>query len=219
MRMPRNGFCELRAQPSSQQLDGCARVTRPQAGLDATLRKISYRMGTSHYMVLTTLVDPSFSRSALRNLYGARWGIEEFFKTLKQVGKIESFHARSKNGILQEIYAFLLLQTLTVLLKTTCKQPRKSRREESTKMVAPSRKGTRKLNHKHAITWVSLLSPLLLQKNVPKCHIILCQNLLSRGSYNAYGGRHYPRVSYKPSARWRCTKTKAQRLGGQALGP
>lgn len=214
MRMPRNGFCELGAQPSSRLLEGCARVTRPQAGLDATLRQVRYQIGTKDYMLLTTLVDPSFSRSALRQLYAARWGIEEFFKTLKQVGKIEHFHARSKNGILQEIYAFLLLQTMTVLLKSTLKQPRRKQR----KFKAPY-KGSVKINHKLAITFASLLSPLLLQKNVPKSQITMLQNLFRLSAYNAYGGRHYPRISYKPSARWRCTKTKAQRLAGQALRP
>lgn len=212
--MPRNGFCELRAQPSSRQLEGCARVTRPHAGLDAVLRQISYRIGAKDYMLLTTLVDPNFSRAALRQLYWARWGIEEFFKTLKQVGKIEHFHARSKNGVLQEIYAFLLLQTMTVLLKSTLKQPRRKQRKSKIPY-----KGSVKINHKLAITFTSLLSPLLLQKNVPKCHIILCQKLLLLGSYNAYGGRHYPRLSYKPSSRWRCTKTKTQRLERQSLGP
>jgi hypothetical protein len=209
MRMPSNGFYELR----ELGLDGIATISRSKMGLQAPLRQIRYRKHKNDYSLVTTLLDSRISRGALCELYGARWGIEEFFKTLKQVGKIEQLHARSKNGILQEIYAFLLLQTMTALVQNSGNQPRRKKKKGGTPY-----KGTVKYNHTLALTITSQLSPFLLQTEIQKCQIIALQKLLLLGRYNAYGGRHFPRTSYKPSARWRCTKKKTARLGRQPLG-
>ncbi len=155
MRVPRNGFTELR----DLGLDGITQVSRLKEGLECPLRQIRYRKNQNDYTLVTTLLDPQISRSALCKIYGARWGIEEFFKTLKQVGKIEQLHARSKNGILQEIYAFLLLHTMTVLMQRTGKRQKR-------KKAQSTYKGAVKYNHTLAFTLTSQLSPLLLQVDI-----------------------------------------------------
>jgi len=59
-------------------------------------------------VILTTLMpDDGFDRDAIITLYTARWGIESIFREVKCEFDIERFHARSVNGIQQEIAAVL----------------------------------------------------------------------------------------------------------------
>ena len=44
--------------------------------------------------------------------YHARWGIEELYKVSKGVFNIEDFHAKSKRGVKQEIFAHFVLITM-----------------------------------------------------------------------------------------------------------
>jgi hypothetical protein len=215
MRVPRSGFLELQQFFATSQKDGTIELERSKIGLKATLRVVRYKIGKNEYALLTTLTEKNFSKSDLRGLYHKRWGIEEFFKTLKQTAKIEQFHSNSKNGILQEIYAFLLLQTIACMLKRPSAPARQAK--VKTKKLSPT-KGKAKLNHKLALSLVSGFSTMFLQ-NVEKCHLTSFRKMILLGRYYAYEGRHFPRVSHKPSQVWRCTKKTTRRQGPQRLSP
>lgn len=211
MRLPSNGFREFQEILETSKREGLVHLDRPRQKLNAQVRLIRYRVGKEEYSILTTLTEETFSRADLRAIYKARWGIEEFFKNLKHVGKIEQFRSISKNGMLQEIYAFLLLQTLGRFYEATLKPCKRGKT-----------KGRPKFNHKNTLAFASMLSPLMLRKNVAKTTLDTLKASLLLGVSYTYSGRHFPRRSFKPSARWRCTKSKEQRLrikARQALAP
>jgi hypothetical protein len=59
-------------------------------------------------VILTTLMpEDHFTRDDIIKLYTARWGIESIFREVKCEFDIERFHAKSVNGIQQEIAAVL----------------------------------------------------------------------------------------------------------------
>jgi hypothetical protein len=58
-------------------------------------------------VIFTTLPAAEFDRSAVIDLYAARWGIETIFREMKCEFDAERFHAHSVNGIMQEIAAIL----------------------------------------------------------------------------------------------------------------
>ena len=78
------------------------------------LRAIKYRIENNFYYLGTTLLDQAkYKHEIFADLYHSRWGIEELYKISKQVINVEDFHAKSKRGIKQEVFAHLVLITLS----------------------------------------------------------------------------------------------------------
>lgn len=73
--------------------------------------------GSEPTVLLTSLVEPSFTHSALAELYHMRWEVENFYKLVKSdyLGQGQ-FHARSAQGVEQEIYAVALFVGITRFL-------------------------------------------------------------------------------------------------------
>ena len=53
----------------------------------------------------TLVTNTDYSVQQLKNLYASRWGIETSFRDLKYSIGLVNFHAKKKEGILQEIFA------------------------------------------------------------------------------------------------------------------
>ena len=53
----------------------------------------------------TLVTNTDYSVQQLKNLYASRWGIETSFRDLKYSVGLVNFHAKKKEGILQEIFA------------------------------------------------------------------------------------------------------------------
>ena len=191
------------------ELDSLCYVDRKKNALRAYLRVIRYGIEGKEYVLVTSLLDPnSFTRESLMELYHQRWGIEEFFKTLKQDFQFEFFHSKTKNGIMQELYTSLFLCSISRWFEVHTKIPSPNRTKPNTqrKNSTSRKKTTPKYNRRHTISTVVLLLPELLSQNVHFSLIDRLQCYIKRGIYKAYGGRSFPRVSYKPSARWRKTR-------------
>ncbi|MCY4151530.1 MAG: transposase [Aestuariivita sp.] len=68
-----------------------------------------------------TLLDrKTYPAKALGNRYHQRWSIEELYKQIKPTLTIENFHATSRRGGQQEIYAGLTLVALARILSNQC---------------------------------------------------------------------------------------------------
>ncbi|MFX0090151.1 MAG: IS4 family transposase [Candidatus Hodarchaeota archaeon] len=68
-------------------------------------------------VLITSLMDPiQYPRIALSELYQLRWGVETYFDRFKNQLDVERFNATKTNEVLQEIYACVLLSTLSSLL-------------------------------------------------------------------------------------------------------
>lgn len=65
-------------------------------------------------VILTTLLPKQgFEAKEIIDLYGKRWGIETLFREMKEAFAIERFHARTTDGIQQEIATVLMWVALT----------------------------------------------------------------------------------------------------------
>jgi len=65
-------------------------------------------------VILTTLLPRhGFEAKDIIDLYGKRWGIETLFREMKEAFGIERFHARTTDGIQQEIATVLMWVALT----------------------------------------------------------------------------------------------------------
>ena len=65
-------------------------------------------------VILTTLLPKhGFEATDIIDLYGKRWGIETLFREMKEAFGIERFHARTVDGIQQEIATVLMWIALT----------------------------------------------------------------------------------------------------------
>jgi len=65
-------------------------------------------------VILTTLLPKhGFEAKDIIELYGKRWGIESLFREMKEAFGIERFHARTTDGIQQEIATVLMWVALT----------------------------------------------------------------------------------------------------------
>ena len=70
-----------------------------------------------HVVLATNLLDlKTYSRKSLLELYCTRWRVETMYGRVKTLLQLENFHARTYNGVMQEIFANLLLISLTALV-------------------------------------------------------------------------------------------------------
>jgi len=69
--------------------------------------------GEKRFFITNLLDKKKYPYEELINLYYERWEIEEHYKINKELFKVENFHSKNENGILQEIYAQLILSNLT----------------------------------------------------------------------------------------------------------
>ncbi len=83
------------------------------------VRLVRYRHADTEYCLATSLLDGSrYPVPAISDLYPARWGVEERYKTGKF--RIEAFHAQSERGVRQELYAAFVLITLARPFANRC---------------------------------------------------------------------------------------------------
>lgn len=65
---------------------------------------------------VTNLLDPrEYSRASILKLYRRRWAVETFYGRIKRLLQVERFRSKSYNGVMQEIFAHLLVLSLTAL--------------------------------------------------------------------------------------------------------
>ena len=81
---------------TSQKQDSVALYELP-------FRMVRLEVEEGKYETLVTNID--YSVQELKNLYASRWGIETSFRDLKYSVGLVNFHAKKKEGILQEIFA------------------------------------------------------------------------------------------------------------------
>lgn len=84
-------------------------------GQKVRLFKIKNRKTNTMMVLATNLFFDWVSHEILYKLYFVRWEVEVSFRDLVQSLKIEDFHAKNINGVLQELYARLWLMNFTKL--------------------------------------------------------------------------------------------------------
>ena len=121
----------------------------------------------------------------LKDLYHARWGVEEFFKLSKNYLKLETFHSRTSRGVEQEISAHFVILHLAQILA---------------KLISP----TKQINRHHAVNQLvqNLERLFLATGNDLVQNVCWTLGIMARCLTPIRPKRSYPRVSKKPINRW-----------------
>ena len=77
------------------------------------IRLIRINLPKGGVLILATNLGKSFCKKEIESLYRFRWEIETTNRETTDTQKIEEFHATDLNGILQEIYAGMILRAFT----------------------------------------------------------------------------------------------------------
>lgn len=181
------------------------------------MRLLKYRVSETTYCLGTTLVDPEhrYPIEEFMDVYHSRWGVEELYKTSKQIIDVEDFHAKTERGVKQEVFAQFVLITMNRLfsnradIQLNADDP--SDRSEECPGQKPSNqtKARRQTNFKNCIHVLSrsLEQLLLLETNMRS----IVQHAFDAiiGQYQRVRpNRSYPRQSLRPDPRWRTSKEK-----------
>lgn len=134
--------------------------------------------------VITNFIDPKHTREELLKLYKKRWVAETQFRQLKQNLNLQKFHAKTMNGIMQEIFASLLIASLTTLVAFK---------------TAPSKI----INHSLVIDIVSRHLKVFISgsKKAIQAFLRIAPKLIEFAQ-KPRPGRAFPRFSKQPENKW-----------------
>lgn len=146
-------------------------------------------------VLITNLLDKkAYPRDEMINLYFKRWEIESYYRDEKVTLEVERFHAKTCNGIKQELYATLIMSVITRLL-----------------MVLPSTQ-TKELQFKNTIRSlahdVSLLAPDNPDKSIQVFRELLKQITRVRYYRPKVPRPSQPRVTKRSVKKWSVLKTQ-----------
>lgn len=72
-------------------------------------------------VLLTNLMDAeTYPREEIIDLYYKRWEVETYYRDEKIVLDVESFHSRTKEGILQELFAAMTMTVISRVMAAFC---------------------------------------------------------------------------------------------------
>ncbi|MCM2281199.1 MAG: IS4 family transposase [Bdellovibrionaceae bacterium] len=133
-------------------------------------------------------------RREVIELYKNRWSIETFYSRTKSMLAIERFHARTYNGVLQEIWANFFVLGLTAYLA------RMSAEEFGTEFAVS------RPNFKAATKAVERALPKIVKMSQegrdPQQILHLLLKQISALLVRRRPGRHFPRICKRPSSKW-----------------
>lgn len=141
---------------------------------------------------LTSLRRPEFSRATIIDLYRRRWEVETFYGLIQAGGlSQQQYHAKTPDGVRQEVYATLLYVALTRTLMAAAAS------NHDVAFVEISMKGA-------VLAVGRYLTRLLLSKGQEEAQVLLEALLkqIVRVRDKKRPGRSFPRVSHKPQPRW-----------------
>jgi hypothetical protein len=154
-------------------------------------------------VLLTSLRGAPFSNSEIREIYRRRWEIEEYYKLVKgdYFGQGQ-FHAKSPDGVRQEVFAVTLFVAITRYLMAAAARVHK----------LPYSQVTAKSG---VLAFAAYLTRLLLASDVDAVAPTLDRLLrrIVRIRYRKRPGRRFRRRSFKPKSKW-CGRGKRGRGGG-----
>lgn len=185
------------------------------------MRLLKYRVSETTYCVGTTLVDPEH-RYPLRefmDVYHSRWGVEELYKTSKQVIEVEDFHAKTERGVKQEVFAQFVLITMNRLFANRADvvinpdDPLGSSTDSPGQGPSNPTKARLQTNFKNCIHVLSRsLEELLLLGRTMQSVVQRAFDTIVGQYQRARPNRSYPRQSFRPDPRWRPSKEKKRQL-------
>jgi hypothetical protein len=149
---------------------------------------------------VTNLIDKKhYSRREIIALYQKRWSVETLYHRSKKLLALEKFHARSYNGVMQEIFANLLILSLTALAVTSVVVEDKINIE----VQLPNFKNASESVRRHLFSVVDQRIDGIKPKKLMKQILDEVRAVM----YPIRPGRSYPRVSMQPIQSWNLKKS------------
>ena len=191
-----------------------------------TLRLVKYRAGTTTYVLGTTLMDSgTYSIEDLAQLYHGRWGIEELYKISKVLIDVEDFHAKTEEGVKQELFAHFGIVTLARILANdleasmtqSChrEDPCEDKKDGLPSGTSPSPPTVTipqhlKINFKNALVTIARHVEALFVRHATYVRDTVRTILrsLSACKQKVRPNRSYERKSNRPMRKWRPPKLK-----------
>lgn len=152
----------------------------------------------------TNLIDKvRYSRCDIIQLYKKRWGVETLYNRVKNLFFLENFHARSYNGIMQEIFANLLALSLTaVAVSAVVVEDRLDPEIE-----LPSFKNATEVVRRHLFSIIDQR----IERKKPKAVVKQILKEVRAVMYRIRPNRSHARVSMQPIKKWNLKKSTKSR--------
>lgn len=173
-----------------------------------TIRLIKYTVEGKTYCIGTTLIDERYTIEALKEVYHARWGIEELYKISKNMMVVDDFHGRSERTVKQALFAHFVLITMSRLCTNESENFLNSLLNVQPDEMEPEQ--TLQANFKNSLATMSrhlediMFIPARCIKKVREDIV----SSISRNYQKIRPGRSYERKSKKPGNKWRgCEST------------
>lgn len=148
-------------------------------------------------VLATNLLDiRKYSRKSLLRLYGRRWAVETMYGRVKTLLQLERFHSKTYNGIMQEIFANLLVISLTSLVVLESARSLKLDPD----IAVPSFKNAQAVVKRHFFEAIQMRRRLTPRKAKQLAQTMVQE--ASRMIWKKQPGRSYPRVSMQPVKVW-----------------
>ena len=149
---------------------------------------------------VTNLLDKKrYRRSAVLALYRKRWSVETLYGRVKHLLCLEKFHARSYNGVMQEIFANLLILSLTAAAVSAVVD----QDDVDIEAELPSFKAASEVIRRHLFSTIDHRIVGTKPKKLLKQILIEVRAIM----YPIRPGRSYPRVSMQPIKSWNLKKS------------
>lgn len=149
--------------------------------------------------VTNLLNAKKFSRRSILNQYRKRWAVETFYGRMKNLLCLEQFHGRTYNGIMQEIYANLLMLSLAALAVSVVITEDQLNIDEE----LPSFKNAMETIRRHLFSVIDARIEGKRPEEVIQC--VMAEVRFVR--YRIRPGRSFPRVSMQPIQSWNLKKS------------
>lgn len=169
------------------------------------LRLIKYVIDGNSYAIGTTLMDSKYTLEDFRHVYHERWGVEELYKSSKQLMEVDDFHGRSERGVKQELFAHFVLITMSRLCSNESEGLLNNLINPDSTQETTDTGAEIQVNFKNTLTTVSrylediFFAPARCVKNVMTDII----HSISRYHQKVRTGRSYERKSRKPISKWK----------------
>jgi hypothetical protein len=148
----------------------------------------------------TNLLKDKYTRKSLLKLYRERWAVETLYGRVKTLLKLERFHAKTYNGVMQEIFANLLLLSLTALVWSASIVKHRL----NAKRIVPNFKNAIEVVRRHLFDAIDHRITGAKERSLAKELIRETARVL----WKKRPGRSYPRVSMQPIKIWNLAKAR-----------
>ncbi|MGE0634586.1 MAG: IS4 family transposase [Pseudobdellovibrionaceae bacterium] len=161
-------------------------------------------------VLVTNLLDTKkFKTKEIRKTYLKRWKIETSYYRVKELMSLENFHAKTLNGVLQEIWANLFVLSMTLMLAWRASQN------------LPDQNDRRRINFKNALECVSVNIHFFVRakiKGIRRWAKVIMESIKAI-TFVHQPGRKNARISKQPMSTWigsrknRCTERYKKKRG------